>query len=216
MAKVTAITQNVYMVAGVVARQYLVLTAGGVILIDTGLSGNEKNILKALAAIGQSAAALKMILITHADSDHYGAARALQRASGAKLYASTLEAEAMRRGVSSRALQPVGWERVFFGVVSPLFRVGSTPVEDYLQAGATVGGLQVLASPGHTPGHISLFLPEQRVLFAGDSIQIAGGQPRPSSGGNTWDLALAQRSFASQMQLQPEHLCCGHGYLHLS
>jgi glyoxylase-like metal-dependent hydrolase (beta-lactamase superfamily II) len=215
VAKVTAVTQNVYMLAGIVARQYLVIGADGVVLIDTGLVGNEKNILKALAAIGQSAAALKMILITHADSDHYGATSALQSASGAKVYASALEAEAMHRGVSSRELRPVGWERFFYGVVSPLFRVGSTPVDDYLQAGASVGGLRVLASPGHTPGHVSLFLPEQRVLFAGDSIRIAGGQPRPSSGGNTWDLALARRSFESQMQLQPEYLCCGHGYLRL-
>jgi glyoxylase-like metal-dependent hydrolase (beta-lactamase superfamily II) len=74
-----------------------------------------------------------------------------------------------------------------------------------------LNGLQVLLTPGHTPGHISFFDPAERILFSGDSIVIDGGTPAPSRGGNTWDIACARASFEQQLALAPVWICGGHG-----
>lgn len=214
MAKTIAITKGVTMLAGVVSRQYLVDSGDGLILIDAGLFGNLGNVLAALARMGRTPGELDHILITHADPDHYGAAYEIASVSGADIYASQIEAEAMRAGRSSRKLQPRGLERLFYGLAAPMMRSQPTPVDTILCEGDRVGNLTVVASPGHTPAHISFYLADQNVLFAGDSIQIRGGQPVASAGGNTWDADMARHTYRKQMELLggSGHVCCGHGY----
>ncbi len=211
MAKLQEVTRGVYMMGGMMLN-YFVDTADGLVLIDTGLPGNGRAIMGALSAMGKNPPDLAGLFITHADGDHYGASEELRRTWAVDVYAGSIEAEAMRKGESSRQLQMRGLQGLLFGMVAPMFRSGPSEVDQILTPGETVFGLRVLSTPGHTPGHLSFFLPEQRVLFAGDSIQIRGGRPGPSTGGNTWDLALARRSFEEQMALNPAFLCCGHGY----
>ncbi len=74
-----------------------------------------------------------------------------------------------------------------------------------------LGGLVVLSTPGHTPGHISLYSRSTGILFAGDSIQIVNNEPRPSARGNTWDIAKADESFQKEMELKPDWILAGHG-----
>lgn len=217
MANMVRITEGVYMLPGVVSRQYLVTGSGGAILIDAGLPGNGKAVMRALASLGIAPSELKHILITHADADHYGAVNEIRAASGAVVHASQAEAEAMASGRSSRPLTPKGIERLLYGLLSPLIRAQPTPVDDVLREGDHIGDLVVVASPGHTPGHVSFYQQDRAVLFAGDSIQVKGGQPAPSSGGNTWDMDLANHMFRKQMELLSPagHVCCGHGYCHI-
>ena len=54
--------------------------------------------------------------------------------------------------------------------------------------------IKVLETPGHTPGHLSFFLRQEGILFAGDSILINGDSLRPSSGANTWSAQAASES----------------------
>ncbi|HEY9089535.1 MAG TPA: MBL fold metallo-hydrolase [Anaerolineaceae bacterium] len=218
MARFTKITQGVYMLSNAVVNQYLVEGEDGLTLIDTGLLGNFWAVDAALARMGRVPSELERILITHADADHYGATMEIATVSGATVYASPVDAEAIRAGRSSRELKPQGIEALFYRLVAPMFRTGPVQVDETLNPGDIIAGLKVIASPGHTPGHISFYLPEKKVLFAGDSIRIVRGKPLPSTGGNTWDRDLALHSFRAQMQLRPdlEHLCCGHGYLPLT
>jgi glyoxylase-like metal-dependent hydrolase (beta-lactamase superfamily II) len=218
MARFTKITDGVYMLSNVVVNQYFVEGEDGLTLIDTGLPGNFGVVDAALARLGRVPSELERILITHADADHYGATMQIAAVSGATIFASPVEAEAIRAGRSSRALKPRGFEALFYGLVAPMFRTGPVLVDETLNPGDSIAGLKVIASPGHTPGHISFYLPEKKVLFAGDSIRIVRGKPLASTGANTWDRDLAQHTFRKQMELRPEleHLCCGHGYLHLT
>ena len=71
--------------------------------------------------------------------------------------------------------------------------------------------LVVLNSAGHTPGHISFYIPELRVLFSGDSIFINKGILTPSSKSLTWDNEKAVAAFQTQLDLQPLYICGGHG-----
>jgi glyoxylase-like metal-dependent hydrolase (beta-lactamase superfamily II) len=79
-----------------------------------------------------------------------------------------------------------------------------------------LGGLVVLATPGHTPEHISFFLQNQKVLFSGDSIQFTSTALLPSTGANTWNETIARQSYEEQMALSPTLICGGHGMRKLS
>ena len=76
-------------------------------------------------------------------------------------------------------------------------------------------GIRVLDTKEHTPGHISFFIPSDRVLFSGDSIRINGNQTNPSTGANTWDINLARQLYEYQMSLEPHMVCTEHGFLRL-
>ena len=169
------ITPYVHLIPGVFANPYLIVDPDGLTLIDTGLPGSEKKILKYIAGIGKSPRDLKRIIITHADGDHYGSLNALKAASGARAYASAKEAEAMAAGKSSRSLKPGSvFAKIFFALLAPIFKAPPTAVDEVIADGQTLpilGGLRVLSTPGHTPDHISLFAPSAGVLFAGDSMK---------------------------------------------
>ena len=205
---------NVYQIHQMFVNAYLVVDANGLLLIDSGLNGSRGRILQALQVSGHSLAELKSIFITHADGDHYGGLADLQQDCQATTYADPIEAQAIRTGVSSRPLNPNGLRKALFGLVAPLIKSKPGRIDADLADGQEftwLGGLRVIATPGHTPGHKSLFSPSTGVLFAGDSIQIVDGKPQPSGAGNTWNAAKAGESFELQMALGPKMILAGHG-----
>lgn len=75
----------------------------------------------------------------------------------------------------------------------------------------SVGGVLAVYTPGHTPGHLSLYLEAHRVLVAGDALVVADGQlqgPRPEV---TLNMEEALRSVARLAALEPEYVVCYHG-----
>jgi len=192
---------------------YLIKEKDGLTLIDTGLPGTHKAILRHAATVSCDAADIHRVFITHADGDHYGSLNALQAVTNATTYASPVEAESIQAGKASRALRGKGIESLVFALVAPLFKAKPAGV-DMLVAGEEefpiMGGLRVLETPGHTPAHISYYLPHLDLIFSGDSIILKHGRLAPSQGGNTWDSNLATRSFEQQMALNPRILCGGH------
>ncbi len=209
------ISPKVHLVPDVIANPYLIMDVDGVTLIDTGLPGSQKKILKYLTERGYSAGNLVRIILTHSDIDHVGGAAALKRLSGARVYASAIEADAIARGVPSRTIRPkASARRLFMSIVRRLFKPEPVKVDVLLAEGQTLpvlGGLQVLETPGHTPGHISLFSPSTGVLFVGDSIVSRDGRLVVSLPANTWDAEKAAASARKQAALRPRVVCSGHG-----
>ena len=196
-----------------IVNAYLIADTNHLTIIDTGLPGTTKRIKAALRRIGKDFSDLNMIIITHADGDHVGSLNELRQVSTATFYASLPEAVAIRKGENSRELQPRGIEILVYKAVGKLFDKKPGSIDQILQGGEVLPvleGLQVINTPGHTPGHISLFLPERRILFSGDSI-ITGLTARPSKGSNTWDEEKARQAFELQMALNPKWICGGHG-----
>jgi glyoxylase-like metal-dependent hydrolase (beta-lactamase superfamily II) len=79
-----------------------------------------------------------------------------------------------------------------------------------------LGGLQVIHTPGHTPGSICLYQPQQRVLFCGDLL--FNGNPLTGRGGlrftislSSADVAQARESVKRLDGLAVDVLCCAHG-----
>jgi glyoxylase-like metal-dependent hydrolase (beta-lactamase superfamily II) len=167
-----------------------------------------------MACLGYSPQDMKHIVITHADGDHVAGLAALKAASGARVYASPVEAEAIAAGRMSRELRLRGIYKWLFAAAAPLFKFKPVAVDERLADGQVLpvlGGLRVVATPGHTPGHISLYAPAVGVLFVGDSLVSERDGLRPSRGANTWDEAQALESVRLQAALGAHVVCPAHG-----
>jgi len=208
------IIPNVHVVPNGFVNAYLIVEPDGLTLIDAGMARNGKAILNYIAGLRRSPGDLRRILVTHADPDHVGALAALKAASGARIACGLAEADAIAAGRSSREIKPGPLLRPLFGLLSLFFKTVPASVDDLLAEGQVLpvlGGLRVVATPGHTPGHISLFAPAAGILFTGDSLISQGDQLYLSRPANTWDAALARASASAQAALGATIVCPGHG-----
>jgi glyoxylase-like metal-dependent hydrolase (beta-lactamase superfamily II) len=212
------IIDNVYIVPGVTANSYILADPDGLTIIDTGLPYSEKTTLRYMAGKGWSARDIKRILITHADLDHYGCLATLQKESGACTYASRLEAVAMAKGRSSRPIDRNGnntFQRLLIAFFSRIMKATPVEVDQSLAEGQylpILGGLQVVETPGHSPDHVSFFVPSSGILFCGDSMRSDGNKGfRGSRSRNDWDHAVASASVRKQAGLGAQIVCPGHG-----
>lgn len=142
---------------------------GQVTLVDAGTKGAPRRIVEGLEHLGSAPSEVTRIIATHAHSDHIGGLSALRGRTSAAVAVHERDAAYVREGKG-----PV-LDRTTLG--GRLFRrgPGSTPthVEEELTDGQVVdvgGGLRVVHTPGHTPGHVALLHEPSRVLITGDSI----------------------------------------------
>jgi glyoxylase-like metal-dependent hydrolase (beta-lactamase superfamily II) len=209
------IIQNVHHIPDVIANPYLIIDSDGLTLIDSGIPGSEKKILKYMAGLGYGATDLKRILITHADFDHIGGLASLVKTSGARVFSSRIEADAIAVGRSSRQLKPENpLRKVIYAIANRYVKTRPVQVDDFLVGGQMLdilGGLQVVDTPGHTPGHLSFYAPTTGILFAGDSVVSDDNRLYRSVKDNTWDHAKAIESVRKQAALGASIVCPGHG-----
>jgi len=210
------IVANVHLIPNIVANSYLIVDPDGLMLIDTGLPGNQKKILNYISGLGRSPSNLKRIIITHADIDHTGSLYALKKATGARVYASAIESEAMSKGRPSRQIkgQRSFFRRLLMGVVGRFMKAAPVRADEILSEGQilpVLGGLRVVETSSHTPGHISLFSPTIGILFTGDSIVSREEGLVRSLQHLTWDEAKADESARKQAALGARIVCSGHG-----
>lgn len=211
------IIDHVYLVPAVTANSYILVDPDGLTIIDTGIPFSEKRTLQYIAHLGWSAGDIRRILITHADLDHFGCLAALQKASSACTYSSRTEAEAIAKGRSSRPLKPgeTRFQRFMISMMSRWMKAAPVQVNELLTEGQTLpvlDGLQVLETPGHSPGHLSFYAPSAGILFCGDSMRSDGKKGlRASRSRNNWDQAMAEASVRKLAGLPVEILCPGHG-----
>jgi glyoxylase-like metal-dependent hydrolase (beta-lactamase superfamily II) len=189
---------------------YLVPEEDGLTLIDTGFYRNDKNILE--VAKSQNAP-IKRIILTHSHSDHVASLDALRD--------SLPEAEVL---ISHREARFLAGDTSLLPSEPPQKSLGShmtckTKPTRLLEEGDTVGSLEVIATPGHTPGQIALLDTRDRTLIAGDALQVQGGvavsgtlKPFfPFPAWATWSKELALQSAKKLLTLQPSRLAVGHG-----
>jgi hydroxyacylglutathione hydrolase len=126
------------------------------IVIDPGDEVGE--ILQILARHGLQ---VKVIVITHAHIDHIGGAAKLKQATGAPVYMNENDAE-LRDMLDVQA--------AWLGMPAPERTEIDTPARegDVLQLGSAE--FHVLHTPGHTQGSISLWIPAENKLLAGDTL----------------------------------------------
>lgn len=189
---------------------FLVREDDGFTLVDTGMGGTAQGIL---AAAKQMGAPIRRILLTHAHIDHVGSLDALHELlPDAVVGIGARDAPFLRGDMSLDPDEP-----------QDKLRGGYTPCKTapdlLLKAGDRVGSLEVIASPGHTPGHISFFDVRDKTLIAGDAYTTmagisTGGVFRllfPLTAMATWHRETGVRSAEALIKLQPSQLAVGHG-----
>jgi glyoxylase-like metal-dependent hydrolase (beta-lactamase superfamily II) len=187
----------------------------GPALVDTGVPGQLDAIAAAIAEAGVGVADLKRVILTHQDIDHVGSLHDVVRASGARVLASAVEAPFIDGREPARFARPeVLEQRPELRAVAERFQW--TPVDEQLQDDVRLdlaGGVRVVFTPGHTPGHMCLYLERSKVLIAGDALTASEGQlmgPNPSA---TPDLVTAGQSVAKLAALDVAAIICYHGGL---
>lgn len=169
-----------------------------VMVIDPG--GNAQQILGTVANLRVEVVA---IVLTHAHFDHVMGVEALKRATGAPLLAGEKERP---------VLESVETQAQTFGIAVPPL----PPPERWLRDGdkIEVGALQfhVLETPGHTPGGICLYQPENAVVFVGDTL-MRGSIGRTDFPGGSLEQIL--RSIRTKLYALPDAtvVYSGHGPL---
>lgn len=185
---------------------YLVREDDGLTLVDTTMGAADDLI----SAARQLDAPIRRIALTHGHGDHVGSLDALRARLGAEvtvlmpeLDAKILAGEAVEFSDKKRG----SWKKV------------TTTPDVLLDHGDRVGSLEVVACPGHTPGHVAFLDTRDGSLIAGDAFFSLGGLqvpnrptfPFPFVWMGTCDRGLALESAAKLRALNPELLVLGHG-----
>jgi glyoxylase-like metal-dependent hydrolase (beta-lactamase superfamily II) len=198
------------------------------VLIDTGFPGLLPKFKEALKEADVPWEQLRTVIITHQDLDHIGSLPALLSEECLDLTVMAheiekpyIEGERMLLKHTPEALAaaeamipphvPEEWRRAFLSVLShpPKGRVDQTLVDREILPLA--GGITVIHTPGHSPGHLSLYHHNSRTLIAADALTVQDGElhgPTPSA---TPDMKLALSSLTKFAEYEIDTVICYHG-----
>jgi glyoxylase-like metal-dependent hydrolase (beta-lactamase superfamily II) len=189
---------------------YLVVEDDGLTLVDSTTSSPADDVAAMVKQLGKQ---LSRIALTHAHGDHVGGiAGVRQRFPGVEVSIGQRDAPILAGDKTLLSAEPQTEVKGYF------VKVDWKP-DRLLQAGDRVGSLEVVASPGHTPGHVALLDVRDRSLIAGDALQTRGGIavsgdlrllfPFPAMA--TWSKQTALKSAVALRELRPSLLAVGHG-----
>lgn len=207
----TEVVDGVYQLCSTMTNMYLIEDDDGLTLVDAGLPAQMGLLESGLERIGADLTDIKAVILTHVDPDHIGLAEPLRKA-GIPVWVPEEGYETALEGVGK---PPLGlfffmWRPAFARFIRALMKAGMTDAEPIAEANTFTDG-QVLDVPGHpevinTPGHrkehCSFWLPDRRILFAGDALitmDIMSGKavaPEPVKGGNLFNFDKRQQMDA--------------------
>ncbi|MDO9066024.1 MAG: MBL fold metallo-hydrolase [Chloroflexota bacterium] len=204
------IVPGVHLLQFTFVNVFLIDTGDPLVMVDAGIPGSGRQILSYLMDLRRLPADLEAIAITHCHFDHVGALAVLSRATGAQVCASQTDA-AVISGQARQFRPPLNRPVRFLGrALGAFVKPAAVRVDRILRDGDRVGPLVVVASPGHTLGHLCYYWPEPRTLFAGDSM-VTQPRLRGPLEDFTEDMAEAHRSLRRLSELDVETLCVSHG-----
>ena len=183
-------------------------------VVDTGFRGSAKRIIRAIRNLSRYPEEISLIIITHNHLDHIGGLPGLRRCISAKVAVHRADLSYSQNGLPYPGYIKNLMKIPFVSVFWPMVYAKPDDVDIQLEGGEVLpplGGLEVIHTPGHTPGSISLFSPQKKLLIVGDTINSSHRDlwltPRSISS----DVSQARESVKRLAQLDFDILCCGHG-----
>jgi glyoxylase-like metal-dependent hydrolase (beta-lactamase superfamily II) len=185
---------------------YLVREDDGFTLVDTTLGGAAD---KLIAAAAQAGGQIKRIALTHGHGDHVGSLDGLKNRLGSNV-------EVSMGALDARIL---AGEKVVEGKLPGTWLKVKTVPDTRLTGGETIGSLEVVSTPGHSPGHVAFRDTRDGTVIAGDVFTSFGGVAVsnhfnfrfPFAAMATWDRAKDLASARAIRALNPSLLVVGHG-----
>ena len=169
-------------------------------LIDAGLIGSGRAVRRYASKIGRSLDELTRIICTHAHPDHIAGELDVE----VLMHPADLDglSVTLRDAVANRNRgQLIAYFTRHPGEATPVADGELLPI---------LGGLQVVHTPGHTPGSVCLYAAQQRILFVGDALQVIRGKVTFASSVFSEDIALARASVARMADLDVETIAFAH------
>ncbi|MGZ7127161.1 MAG: MBL fold metallo-hydrolase [Halobacteriota archaeon] len=195
-----------------------------VMLVDAGFPGQLQQIRDAMTSAGVSFDRLDKVIITHQDIDHIGSLPDIVRESSHNV--EVLSHEKERPYIEGRKpLIKMNQERLSK-------RLASLPEEQRHRAEALFanppkasvstavadeevlpycGGMTVIFTPGHTPGHICLYLNQSKILVSGDALVVADGELQGPNPQATYEMDTALKSLKKLARYDIVTVVCYHG-----
>jgi glyoxylase-like metal-dependent hydrolase (beta-lactamase superfamily II) len=200
------------------------------ILVDAGLPGQVAQFREAMEEAGVAFTKLSKVIITHHDMDHIGSLSSIVNASPHPIQVLAHEKEKpyiqtelppLRLIQIKAQLDSLPEERrhqmkALYDALNDNYRSFKASVDKTVADGQELvccGGITVIYTPGHTPGHISLYLNQHKILIAGDSMNVEDQALVPAPRFTIVDTQLAAQSLAKLTQYDIETVICYHGGL---
>jgi glyoxylase-like metal-dependent hydrolase (beta-lactamase superfamily II) len=205
--KTTPLTENLIQLTRLrFVNAYLVREDDGITLVDTTTGGSADALVAAAAAAG---AEIRRIALTHGHGDHVGSVDALKEKLGDSVQVLMPELDARIHG----------GEKVVEGKLPGSWPKLETTPDVLLRPGDRVGSLEVVATPGHSPGHVAFRDTRDNSVMAGDVYTTYGRAAVsnhfywrfPLAAMATWDKAKDLDSARTLRDLEPSLLAVGHG-----
>ena len=193
---------------------YLYRDADGYTLIDTGIAGDTARILDHLTDIGGKPEQLRQIILTHSHADHTGGQAELIERTQAEVLAHKLDVPVISGKEDFQIPNVPEREReIMEKLIEETPEPTPAPVDRTLQDGDEIdlgSGATVVHVPGHTPGSIAIYMPKEKLLFAGDAAE-RDLEENLILGMFNLDRPQAIKSFRKLAELDFDIACIGHG-----
>lgn len=194
------------------------------ILIDCCLVGNWELIKNSMKEKNINPEKLTKVIITHQDLDHIGSLVEIKKEiPNVKIYAHKLEIPYI-----DGAKKPLRLEQAekIYDTLSENEKIGAKIFEERIKAVPKVdidvslsgneefpwcGGTKIINTPGHTPGHICIYVESKKTLISGDAVIANNGKLEIANPNFTLDMKKAMKSIKNLLNYEIEEVICFHG-----
>ncbi len=189
------VLKNIHLVEETTANVYIIALGDKLLIVDAGLPGMEKRVLKYIDDHGLRDVEEKLIVITHAHYDHVGGLRRLKEELGARVACHRDEAPYVRgeKYIGHYRHEPVD--------VDILLKHDDTLYDRF----------KVIHVPGHTPGSICLLDQELRALFPGDLVYEENGVLYEIPSQYSLDPSANREQIRKMLEYEFKHVLPSHG-----
>lgn len=198
-----------------------------IVLVDTGLPGQLEKFQEAVEKIGLSFERISKVVLTHQDIDHVGSLARIVKELDRKVEVIAHETEKQYITGEKTPTKLAQLEenkdslpddrKGFYEMLKAGFANSKTDVDRTVVDGDVLqycGGIKVIYTPGHTPGHICLYHRNSKTLIAGDEMNIQDGHLTGPNQRNTYDMDEAVKSLQKFTQYDIQNIVCYHNGLY--